>query len=851
LNFKSVYNREMSTNDVLGFRSNTLVSTRNSTVNKNQPISFLEYSDNRQQIVRFDASLNYNPFTDTLSVGNISGLIDKVEINNNDDNANYKLTFSDGNNNLLDNNHLFYHPFFQQLKVESNNSQTYQFLLKNSGQSAGLQIKGAPAVTQYEANITHYLDILKIQNTGSDTEIEQVGSGTIYIYNANGSLTLNSSGNLVASGIYAGNGSLLTSLTTSNLQGLIQNNQLQNDSITIGSTIFNLGDTKTTLSGLTSVTSDLFDGKIYIEERTDNKDYSLLFSNIPLAPNNERLINTDTNIYWNPYLSTLTCYRLDGYATGLELQTFSNIKPFVFCDGGIISTQSVYSTTPNDLCWDNNNKRLGIGTANPQNNLHISGSGSSTVLMLENIEIGANEWGFHSMGSVRTGRLEIQSQGGTDTIPFTIEKSCPSHTLYLNSSGNVGIGTASPNYKLSFGETVTNTDFTNGKGLLSIYEQTSTGNYFYGMGVGSSGSSINTTSGLAFWGGTEGSPPSNSNCHLFIRRNDGNVGIGNANPQNKLDVVGGIISVNNSASTIQSYLRSDSLELGINQSTDNVSYIDFHATPSVDGNFRIIRNAGANGTVEFNNSGTGDLIFSTNSAPQMYIKSSGNVGIGTTNPVRPLDVIGAGYFQGFNIDVGVDHATGSSNGASFLTCRYNGTQIGDVAQSTTSSVVYNTTSDYRLKENVIEMPSMINKIKQLRPVQFNYLEDKQDSLGFIAHEFKEIFSNNAIVSGSKDNETMICKNCNLYESDCKCVDCECEMKPIYQSLDYGKITPICIKGIQELIKENEEQSKVNNNLLERIEAFKSRIDILEENQKKIIQKLNKLIDPNGWFENSI
>jgi hypothetical protein len=40
-------------------------------------------------------------------------------------------------------------------------------------------------------------------------------------------------------------------------------------------------------------------------------------------------------------------------------------------------------------------------------------------------------------------------------------------------------------------------------------------------------------------------------------------------------------------------------------------------------------------------------------------------------------------------------------------------------------------------------------------------------------------------------------------------------------------------------------------LIEENETLKDRIKILEENQLKIIQKLNKLIDPDGWFQNSI
>ena len=445
----------------------------------------------------------------SITSTNFYGLIDKIVVNNSVYNGDLKIVFSDGSNNLLDNAGLLYQPNNRILKVESNNSQTYQLLLKNSGQSAGIQIKGAPAVTQYEANITHYLDVLKIQNTGSDTEIEQVGIGTIRLFNLNGSLTLNSSGNIIASGIYAGNGSLLTSLTTANLNGLIQNNQLQNDTITIGSTTFNLGDTLTALSGLTSVTSDLFDGKLYIEERTDSKNYSLLFSVIPLGVDNERLINTDTNIYWNPFLSTLTCYRLDGYATGLELQTFSNIKPFVFCDGGIVTTQSVYTTSSNDLCWDNNNKRLGIGTSTPLSLLDLGTSVSSQKLALYN-----NNWntgggaGFYGFGTGAS-RMDFHAntaQGGTPQ-------------MVLNSSGNVGIGLTNPSSKLH----VSSAD-----GYIQKWDSTSSNSFLY---HDSTSTEIGTNSATDLILSAYAQK-------MILKQGTGYVGIGTTNPNTTLDVNG-------------------------------------------------------------------------------------------------------------------------------------------------------------------------------------------------------------------------------------------------------------------------------------------------------------------------
>ena len=67
---------------------------------------------------------------------------------------------------------------------------------------------------------------------------------------------------------------------------------------------------------------------------------------------------------------------------------------------------------------------------------------------------------------------------------------------------------------MSFGDGTTNTEWSNGKGILAIHE--TGGNYFYGLGLGSHDSVNN--GGLCLWGGTEGNAPSNSNCHLFIKR---------------------------------------------------------------------------------------------------------------------------------------------------------------------------------------------------------------------------------------------------------------------------------------------------------------------------------------------
>ena len=97
-------------------------------------------------------------------------------------------------------------------------------------------------------------------------------------------------------------------------------------------------------------------------------------------------------------------------------------------------------------------------------------------------------------------------------------------------------------------------------------------------------------------------------------------------------------------------------------------------------------------------------------------------------------------------------------------------QIGDIT-GTTSSVSYNSGSDYRLKENVITDWDATTLLNKLKPSKFNFKDNVSETVtGFIAHEVQEVLP--YLVSGEKDGENM-------------------------QTMDYAKLTPLLTKAIQE------------------------------------------------------
>jgi hypothetical protein len=112
----------------------------------------------------------------------------------------------------------------------------------------------------------------------------------------------------------------------------------------------------------------------------------------------------------------------------------------------------------------------------------------------------------------------------------------------------------------------------------------------------------------------------------------------------------------------------------------------------------------------------------------------------------------------------------------YVTFYRNGSQVGSI-QNNSTTTIYNTTSDYRLKENVAPMTGALAKVSALKPVTYTWKLDGSSGQGFIAHELQAVVPE--CVTGEKD-----------------AVDAE--GKPKYQGIDTSFLVATLTAAIQEL-----------------------------------------------------
>lgn len=120
---------------------------------------------------------------------------------------------------------------------------------------------------------------------------------------------------------------------------------------------------------------------------------------------------------------------------------------------------------------------------------------------------------------------------------------------------------------------------------------------------------------------------------------------------------------------------------------------------------------------------------------------------------------------------------GTYNGSAKQIAFYNASisEVGYI-YSTNSTTNLQTSSDYRLKENVVSITGAIDKIDQLNPVNFDWVRGDGNDNGFLAHELKEILP--MAVHGEKD-------------------EVDDNGDPVYQSVNYMALIPILTAALKE------------------------------------------------------
>jgi hypothetical protein len=197
--------------------------------------------------------------------------------------------------------------------------------------------------------------------------------------------------------------------------------------------------------------------------------------------------------------------------------------------------------------------------------------------------------------------------------------------------------------------------------------------------------------------------------------------------------------------------------------------------------------SGNNGGLDIRTASNYIVLSDGDGNPRGVFDSSGNLLVGTTSTVASGGFRVVKDYDAANcasIDIG--HITGSASGNRYATFAYAGSNIGSITQAGTTGVLYNVTSDYRLKSDVTPIQNALSTVKALNPVNFTWVDGRKDD-GFLAHELQSVLPN--CVTGEKDavNE---------------------DGTPKYQQMDNSGVIPFLVKAIQELNAKLEAQASL-------------------------------------------
>ena len=200
--------------------------------------------------------------------------------------------------------------------------------------------------------------------------------------------------------------------------------------------------------------------------------------------------------------------------------------------------------------------------------------------------------------------------------------------------------------------------------------------------------------------------------------------------------------------TAEGTLTADGLTVDNNNATVQSSTTTSLNLVGGDGNSKnvVFRDSSNVQQAKISNLGADGMAFFSGSTQAATIDSSANFLVGTTS----TSVAGGGHalLTGSVDYMLTGHVAGVAGGNYYHGFAYDGTTIGAIVQSGTTGVAYNTSSDYRLKEDVQPIENATDRLLQLKPCNFAWKVDGSRVDGFLAHEAQDVVPE--AVTGTKD-----------------------------------------------------------------------------------------------------
>ena len=446
-----------------------------------------------------------------------------------------------------------------------------------------------------------------------------------------------------------------------------------------------------------------------------------------------------------------------------------------------------------------------IGDATePGARLYVNGVSTNDIITARAADSnGASVINILSEGTTGISRIKFSDTAGTDGLisynhsnrHFAFSSGGTSPQAYLDSSGRLLIGTAANQHN---GGDLLQLAATSSTASVSLNRYTANAhpsylNFFKSRDASLSGQTVvqddDTLGMLAFYGsdGTDralgaevcaqvdGTPGSDDMPSRLVFRTSAD---GSQSPTERLRITAaGLVGINN---------------------TSPATVLDIKSTQNSDG---LTVTKGSNVSVFLGHNGSGDegLLFLKDGGTtniQIYAESgqtsyfnSGSVLFGTTSGVGS-GVSGAEFHSSNAAELrcGIS-GTGNSTQIRF----YNGNgEVGSI-KTNGSATTYNTSSDYRLKENASAITNAITRLKTLKPYRFNFKADSSTVVdGFFAHEVTAVPE---AISGTKDQVTT--------SSDVSAGIATTTGIPIYQAIDQSKLVPLLTAALQEAVEETE------------------------------------------------